>query len=132
MRQAGERKGAHLRHFFFALALTFLGGASTAHAMQCGNRIVRQGDASPRVRQVCGEPSEINLRVVERSRTIHRQLPDGSVISDTITVAVQLEDWVYDFGPQRFVRVVTFESGEVVDIRTLGYGTVNGRSAPGE
>jgi len=120
----------------FCLALALFGSATvhatTAHAMQCGNRLVRQGDASPRVREVCGEPTEIRVRVVERSRTIHRQLPDGSVISDTITVAVELEDWVYDFGPQRFVRVVTFESGQVVDIRTLGYGTPNGRPAPGE
>ncbi|HJL19388.1 MAG TPA: DUF2845 domain-containing protein [Sandaracinaceae bacterium LLY-WYZ-13_1] len=117
---------------FFALALILSAASavgSTAHAMQCRGRLVSRGDAPSRVRSLCGDPSDVSTRVVQRSRTIHRRLPDGSIVSDTVTVSVEVQEWTYDFGPQRFVRVLTFEDGELVAIETRGYGTP-GNSPP--
>ncbi|MFK7992360.1 MAG: DUF2845 domain-containing protein [Sandaracinaceae bacterium] len=91
--------------------------------MTCQNRIVRQGDAGSRVASLCGEPTQIVRRTVVRSRSVHRQLPNGTVVSDTVSFDVPVEEWTYDFGPQRFVRVVVIENGQVVQIQTHGYGT---------
>ena len=35
---------------------------------------------------------------------------------------VPVESWVYNFGPNKFMRKVRFENGIVADIETLGYG----------
>ena len=35
---------------------------------------------------------------------------------------VKIEEWTYNFGPERFIRTLTFENGELVDIETGGYG----------
>lgn len=114
-----------MRHAFTiaAATLTLAMAASPALAMTCQNRIVRQGDNGSRVVSLCGEPTQIVRRTVVRSRSVHRQLPNGTVVSDTVSFDVPVEEWTYDFGPQRFVRVVVIENGQVVQIRTGGYGT---------
>ncbi|HEY6012184.1 MAG TPA: DUF2845 domain-containing protein [Nitrospirota bacterium] len=33
-----------------------------------------------------------------------------------------IEEWTYDFGPNRFMRIITFRNNTVSDIRTGGYG----------
>ena len=38
------------------------------------------------------------------------------------TIPVTIEEWTYDRGVNRLMRVVTFEDGRVTHIRTLGYG----------
>ncbi|MCA9609066.1 MAG: DUF2845 domain-containing protein [Myxococcales bacterium] len=108
---------------FTALVALVSLAAAPSEAMTCRNRIVHEGDASARVLELCGDPAEIVQRTVSRSRTIQRQLPDGTVIADTITVTVAVEDWTYDFGPQRFMQRLTFEEGTLVSIETLSYGT---------
>ncbi len=108
--------------FFFCL---FAG--STAHAMSCRGRIIDVGDAAARVRAYCGEPATITERVVERSRSVYVRGPGGALVRDEVSVSVAVEEWVYDFGPQRFMEELTFEDGELRQIRELGYGTPSGR-----
>lgn len=115
----------------FAALVLALGalGASSAHALSCQNRIIDVGDPAARVRALCGEPSSISTHVEERSVTVRRRAPGGAIVGETVTVAVTIERWIYDFGPQRFVRELEFEAGRLRAIRTLGYGTPAGRSA---
>lgn len=103
-------------------AATLLTG-STAFAMRCGTRLVSDGDNPARVRSLCGDPANVSSRVESRSVTVHRRLPDGSIVSESVMVSVEVEVWVYDLGPRRFMRELTFEDGRLVHIRTLGYGT---------
>ena len=110
-------------------AATLLTG-STAFAMRCDNRLVVDGDAPSRVRSLCGDPADATTRVESRSITVHRRLSDGTIVSESVMVSVQVEVWVYDFGPRRFMRELTFEDGRLVRIRTLGYGTARGGRAP--
>lgn len=98
-------------------------GASSARAMSCQNRLVRVGDAPARVRSLCGEPADVTTRVEQRSVTVHRRAASGVIVSETISVAVTVERWVYDFGPQRLMRELLFEDGRLQTIQTLGYGT---------
>lgn len=115
----------------FAFFATFSAGGATAQALHCQGRIVSTGDSPARVRSLCGEPTDIAQRTESRSRTVVRRGPGGSVISDSIAVSVLVEQWTYDFGPSRFVRVLVFEDGRLIRIDTLGYGTP-GHSGPPE
>ena len=43
------------------------------------------------------------------------------VVEDLIEVAI--DEWLYDFGPQRFIQHLTFEQGKLVDVTSGKYGT---------
>lgn len=110
-----------------ALAISFW--ASPSEALSCRDRLVRVGDSGARVLELCGDPVEVAQQQVARSRSVQRVLPDGTVVVETVTVTVLLETWTYDFGPQRFMRRLTFEEGRLIAIETLGYGSA-GHSPP--
>jgi hypothetical protein len=121
-----------VHRFVIALALTtacLAWDASSAHALTCRNRLVTVGDPMARVLSLCGEPTTVSERVVHRQREVHRVVRPGVVVTDTISVAVTLTEWVYDFGPTRLMRQLVFEDGTVRVIDTLGYGSPSGRSA---
>lgn len=79
---------------------------------------VRLGQSPARVRASWGEPTEQSTRVVQNAVTA---VPVEGVLQ-TAQSTTQIETWVYNFGPRRFMRRVTFEDGRVVRIETLGRG----------
>ena len=87
---------------------------------QLGTRAydVRLGQSPSRVRASWGEPAERNARVVQNAVTTS---PIDGVVQ-TSQRTTQVEVWVYNFGPLRYMRRVTFEDGRVVRIETLGRG----------
>lgn len=108
------------------LGIVCLAAGSKAHALSCQGRIIDPGDRAARVRAYCGDPATVTERVVERSRSVYVRGPHGSLVRDEVAVSVVVQEWVYDFGPQRFMQELTFEDGELRTIRELGYGTPNG------
>ncbi len=81
---------------------------------ECGDRIISTGDTKGEVLAKCGEPFY---------RTSHdEELREHLDETRSRKVVVTVEEWTYNFGPQRFLRVITFRNGLVVDIRTGGYG----------
>ena len=46
---------------------------------------------------------------------------DEAYTQDFVTV----DDWLYNLGPDRLVRIVTFEKGKVVGMRAYSYGRLN-------
>jgi hypothetical protein len=114
--------------FAAALVLSlYLGHASPADAfdgMRCKNKLVSEGDAPYRVRSLCGEPDQATVRVeyrTVRQRVPHPALP-GRFVEAERTVEVQIEEWIYDFGPHKFVRRVIFEQGRLVRVLSESYG----------
>ena len=83
-------------------------------APRCGDRIISTGDTKADVLLRCGEPFYKTSHQEELKDRI-----DG-IAGHSVFVAV--EEWTYNFGPQRFLRIITFRNGTVVDIRTGGYG----------
>jgi hypothetical protein len=80
----------------------------------CGDRIISTGDTKGDVLAKCGEPfyrTSHDEELREQFDEIHSR-----------RVVVTVEEWTYNFGPQRFLRIITFRNGLVVDIRTGGYG----------
>jgi hypothetical protein len=104
--------------------------ASPASALYCNRRIVGTGDAPSYVRALCGEPASATMRIESRSQLVYGRGPSAGVAA-VITSHVQVDTWIYDFGPNRFMIELVFEDGVLGSERTLGYGTVNGTPRAG-
>ena len=116
-----------------ALAATFFSISSDAatDGMRCGQRLISTGDTLYAVRNVCGEPSATDRRVVSRTEKRRVSAPcfkdrDGTVRCDRVeeyTVEIVIDEWTYDFGPRRFVHYLIFENGKLAKITTGSYGS---------
>jgi hypothetical protein len=82
-------------------------------ARECSEQIVSVGDSKADVLAKCGEPSLKDTHVEE-----FREKLDGA----TRTVFVTVEEWTYNLGPSRFVRILTFRNSKLSGIRTGNYG----------
>ncbi len=103
-----------------ALVVLLSSAPAAADAMRCGARIVREGDTRTAVRDLCGEPSDVQSRSILRRPTYYiggRQYYFGEAM-----VEVPVEIWTYNFGPYKLMRRVRFVDGVVEEIETLGYG----------
>lgn len=80
----------------------------------CGDRVISVGDSKTDILIKCGEP----LYKDSHQEEVRERFDDSS----SRTVVVTVEEWTYNFGPQRFMRIITLRNNQVVDIRTGGYG----------
>ena len=62
----------------------------------------------------CGEPDDWHIRVIQRHYDPARPYLGSSVVLE--------EEWVYNFGPSRFIRVLTLVDGRVREIEWGGRG----------
>ncbi len=129
------RQSHHLIVIVAALLL-----AEPALALRCQSRLVSEGDPQAKVLRFCGTPTAVQRRVLYRSGIPSAQASRGLVVSDGRSemrftseellihqhsiVEVLIEEWTYNFGPRKLMRMVVFENGLVRDVRRLGYGYV--------
>lgn len=94
--------------------------SALADAMQCGSRLVSNGDTPTKVRDLCGEPSDVQKRSILRRPSFER---NGRIFyyGDAV-VEIPVEVWTYNFGPYKLMRRVRFVDGQLDEIETLGYG----------
>ena len=85
-----------------------------SHATRCEGGLVNEGNNKYEVHNKCGEPAFIDSRQIERVKN----LGNGEFARFT----VQIEEWTYDFGPNRFIRIFTFEDGKLVEMKNGIYG----------
>lgn len=99
----------------FAVSLS-----AVAHedSFRCGNKLVLNGDTRSSVRSKCGDPADITHKTILRRPTFvfRGRLYHGD------EVAVEEEDWIYNLGPNKFMRRVRFVDGIVEDVEALDYG----------
>lgn len=112
--------------------------AEPALAFRCKGKLVMEGDPQIKVLKFCGEPASVQQRTIYRSGIPRRFVSSQTalesnggeisvsreelLIHDRSVVEVLVEDWTYNFGPHKLIRVVHFENGLVTDIDRLGYG----------
>jgi len=113
MRTHHRETGRRFRVFLLFLALLLLGGTPAA-AMRCGGRLVSTGDYSHEVLVRCGEPVH-----VERWEMLRQT---EGFFSFQSWEQVRVEEWLYNLGSNRFMRVLRFENGRLVSERTAGKG----------
>jgi hypothetical protein len=97
-----------------ALAVAFMMLASERafadDALRCGEWLVAVGSTAETVAAKCGPPTSAT------TIPIRRRLRSGRYVS------VLRTSWVYDRGPQEFVRTLFFVDGVLQDIEVGDYG----------
>lgn len=107
-----------------------------ALALRCGAKLISDGTPQGKVLRYCGEPESIQVRTVvraglprNRSFGLARYRFDARTRSDSELLFADrayeefiIEEWTYNFGPRRLMRVIRFENGIVTSIKQLGYG----------
>ncbi|HEY5623438.1 MAG TPA: DUF2845 domain-containing protein [Gammaproteobacteria bacterium] len=92
--------------------------ATDANAMRCGTRLIARGDHVSKLLRYCGEPDFAQTRLAHRSYSNRF----GDVLYTGFHEEVRIDEWTYNLGPNKLVRVVKMENGVVREIRHLGYG----------
>lgn len=108
--------------------LLSLAAPAYADGMRCGTKLVSDGDSPYQVRNVCGNPdqavSRVELRTVSQwvdGPCLYRgQVRCGQMVQ--YTIQVQVDEWLYDFGPTQFIRNLVFEDGRLIRLYTGAYG----------
>ena len=74
----------------------------------------------------CGEPTHVEIggRRQLGQFFIPYHVGDGWLLQGPFIgeVTVDVEEWVYNLGPTRFMRILRFENGILKSIRNGGYG----------
>lgn len=85
-------------------------------ALRCQHGLVAPGDHKVEVLAACGEPV-FREQVMEYP---FRVLPgDGLSHVEYLPFGLPSEEWVYDFGPQRFRQLLRFRNNRLASIETL-------------
>jgi hypothetical protein len=89
-----------------------------AHALRCEHKLISVGDHASKLLRYCGEPDSV------RSRRARRALVGniGRTLFPAFAEDLLIEEWTYNFGPNKLMRIVRLENGIVADIERLGYG----------
>jgi hypothetical protein len=114
MRSRGTRRLVAALAAFAALLVA----SAPAQAFRCGTRIITRGDHAEKLRHYCGEPIAIQTRLAQRSLIADF----GQVFLPGLVEDVWIEEWTYNLGPSKLMRVVRIENGVVAEIRHLGRG----------
>jgi len=119
------------------IAVPLLTISEQTWALRCGNKIVSVGDKKYKVLARCGEPdySEIRERRIPsfcydgtgygdtyNSNGYYRNYRDQRAYSRIPCRYETIEVWIYNFGPNKFVKELIFRKGKVFDINSLEYG----------
>ncbi len=106
-----------------ALACMAFLASDPAHALRCGNRLVKDGMHESEVRAICGKPvSERRLGYVLRSHFDRTHGLTTTRYYGGYQREVLVTELVFNFGPRKLMRKLRFEGGLLTSIETLGYG----------
>jgi len=87
-----------------------------AHALNCKGRLISVGDSKYQVLSKCGTPTYSSEW---RHSTIISTVPGPGPAHSNPSAVVE---WIYDFGPNRFIQILTFHDGKLNKIQSGGYG----------
>lgn len=121
------------------LSLVCLCTKSSAQALafRCNSYVIDVGMHKMDVINKCGNPAMAERRIERRRLGVHQHNIVGAqqtfvqpaqvhtnrgAIEYQREIEIQVEEWVYNFGPQRFMQLLIFEDGRLKQIQDLGYG----------
>ncbi|MEJ2650850.1 MAG: DUF2845 domain-containing protein [Gammaproteobacteria bacterium] len=79
-------------------------------AGRCDIGDIHKGASQYEVLQRCGEPAFKDTRQEERLTVVDKN-------TNRLTIT-RVDEWTYNFGPTKFLRILRFENGELVDVET--------------
>lgn len=105
----------HARVIYFWLTLLLLiSGNGHALASGCDPEQMPSGKTAEEIASRCGEPIWLERWSEERPVEIAPRLFRREVVT--------FEEWVYNFGPSKFIRILRFRNGLLSEAKTGGYG----------
>jgi|SRR5690606_9338401 len=118
-RKAMTRTGQLRSRAVVSIAALVICSTASADTLRCGNKVISRGDHVTRVLRYCGEPTAVQSWVVQRG-----VVGFGSVLRPGFGFVedVLIEEWTYNFGPQKLMRQIRFANGFVEKVEHLGYG----------
>ena len=105
----------------FGVFVLLLLAAVPAYALRCDRHVISEGEHKIQVLRHCGEP----VSVQEWQEAPRQQVYDfdlGHYVYQPFGKQVHMAEWIYNFGPRRLMRKLTFRDGELIKIETLSYG----------
>ena len=88
---------------------------SDAFAFYCKNKIIDKGLSKGEVKSWCGDPTFEDRRKEDRIKEIEHG-------KESTIISVTVDEWMYNFGPNRFISILMFENGLLREIKTGDYG----------
>jgi hypothetical protein len=98
-----------------AILLLLSVSPTTALGFYCGRSIINEGKSIEYVLEKCGQPSYSQEHTEYR---VLRQTPPAPDIVEPIII----QEWRYNFGPNRFMRYLRFENGILKATKSIGRG----------
>lgn len=97
------------------------GGEAAQSTFRCptSGRLISVGASTYEVRNRCREPDETRSTVELRTiRETVRRWVNGVAqeVEISRTVEVPVDEWTYDFGRERFIKLLRFEHGRLLSI----------------
>jgi hypothetical protein len=113
-----------------AITLVLLLTSTSAFGFRCGRKIVTENMHEAQVIRACGNPTtsrHIGYAVRGVYVPVRRSVSPGMSVErfpgyGPFVEEVVLTEFVYNFGPRKFMRRLMFEGGVLVKIETIGYG----------
>lgn len=106
-------------------ALLLCLAALPAHALRCGTKLIKREMHETQVIDLCGEPvstRSLGLAIRHFDRYSRRSSQTYRLENGYATQEVLVTEMLFNFGPQKLMRLIRFEGGRVVSIETAGYG----------
>ena len=102
--------------------------APSAWAFRCDSYVIDAGMPKFEVLRKCGPPNNKEQRIDWRIVRVRvpapagPNVPLGGQVEVEREVQVQVEEWIYNFGPSQFMQLLIFEDGRLLSIKDIGYG----------
>ena len=109
----------HLSTTALLLITVLIAGVSHAQALRCNGRLVDLGATAAEVLEVCGEPDSIDRWESADSAYVQQYFDyaeERFKAPRLIQGPIAYERWIYDFGPNRLTKHLTFQNNELIKI----------------
>jgi hypothetical protein len=91
-----------------------------AQTFRCSDRIISTGTSRAEVVGLCGDPTSVEHKTIYNSISAGADVPANVSVGQS--VEIQVEYWLYNFGPDKLMQRIRFEDGIVVHIESAGFG----------
>lgn len=119
LQQSPPLAGHQMKHIQLSVLLLGLVISNAAFALRCGHSVIDLGNRKNEVYDKCGEPASIETRKKLVGRTIQNS---NRTLGLQEYEEIEIEEWIYDFGPRRLKQYLRFENGRLREIKNLGRG----------
>jgi len=99
------------------LVLAWVPAFALSQSLRCSDKIIGEGSTRLEVSSLCGDPAQVE------HKTIYKDVSTAAPgVSVGTTTEIQVELWIYNFGPDRLMQRIWLEDGVVIRIESMGYG----------